>query len=211
MYLARKYVQEDGAEFSGITTAFLDSLDNSVEKLVVPKRHTNKSLSGEEITPEFARDSLAGFVWSWDVFKMIVSNTSENKPFLFNFDETQAEVYEEINIDHLHRLKNSQLVSKISELIAQRDIFYQKKPRPTRGKQDDVHESFLKTYAINSNSSQSPLYDILYEEIREALANGALPKKVNSLVNKLKRDWEARHPGQQFYNPIVDSQTSIFV
>src|SRR5579872_1486127 len=68
IYLARQYIKQNTSD----TSSLLSGQDDSIKKLVLPAGHASKSLSGEDLTQEFARDSVAGFIWSWEKFKTIV-------------------------------------------------------------------------------------------------------------------------------------------
>lgn len=173
--------------FSEHEASTVDDVRNRLRKLKIPKKHT-EVLGGE-----------------YDTFSVQLFNyqTCLKERLPSPHDEPD----EDLNNDP-ERMRQSQahLVEKVLWESLRRDVTFQIESRPGRAADDDVHESLLKTYAIEMEPTGSNEFDSLFRKLHDLIEEFRLGKKqdtggypIREQLDKLVAQWEKRHPGEKFF------------
>lgn len=125
-----------------------------------------------------------------------------------------------LSLKMAHEANDEKLLRDIAIEEVKRDSLYVTYARPNRYKPgSDEHESFLKTYGFESHLTDSPIYDELFLKLKAFLISlkeneeikpiqylvgqnheeGLLMSNLKFKLLGLEKEWQIKHPGQQFF------------
>lgn len=216
IHMARQYDREE----IGDVKAFEERMKPQIKRLRVPGEHMKEQVdeeTGEKfiLDDKAAQENEAGFQSQWGRLMMTFNRVYYDKPDprdMLWFGGYEGNVYKANN------LSSDVFVYQIASHMIDEDLNYQKKPRQNRKEESDSHSSHLQMYLFGGNSTQSPEFDRLYDDIRRLINKyGIIQTEGSSSSNedeaqleeaevasfrdkfqKLNQSWEQNHPGSQF-------------
>lgn len=214
--IALQYSFSDPAELDRIQK----SLDGAIGQLKVPERHAKKTRPDSagkvyDIDHNFAQTSAGGFQNVWDFFKIVLTQVSANTPVPA---ETINNVLFASEVFELIGESTEEIHLRLLNLLTQKEILYQREPRPERDGASDEHESLIREYVLEGNAAATDQFTQLFADLRETIKNhglmlnpfaeGYVPRpddtseirQTRVRMHDIASWWEEHHPGKKFFS-----------
>lgn len=189
--VSRMYPQEEVRREFLSTQSVNDRLRTRINNLRLPRDHTDIASSG--VSEEFSE--------TWKKQLRILAAVQIG-------DFQDGSNYSDPEILKTLQLTSGHLLADVVKRMAESDGRYFRKGRPGR-KDGKADESFVKTYIVDQTPTTSPELDQLFRQARGLVLRALSPddrlkdvpegKSLKDRIQELQRDWEAIHPGEQFY------------
>lgn len=196
--ILHQYQKSEILDEFGSVSGLNKRLGSRVEKLSPPRSHTKVTEAGEKLTTTAKKNEIKK---QWARHLFLLSLVTDD------FDSYFHKLDDQDNLVTTYVAPDEERVLAITKEMLKRDIELIRGGRPERQEGEDPYESFVKTYAIDKESTGSVEFNAVFEQIgtEVSAALSSKDKEEASDINKLafwsarlKKEWEEKHPGQSF-------------